>query len=71
MVKPEDIASVVEYIETGKTTIQDTVLEYDEQKTIIDIKELSNKRKVKSSESARLMFEKERLKKYDKTKSAK
>ena len=71
MVKPEDITSVVEYIETGKTTIQENVLEYDEEKTIKDIKELSNKRKVKSSEYARLMFEKERQKKYDKTKSAK
>ena len=71
MVKPEDITSVVEYIETGKTTIQENVLEYDEEKTIKSIKELSNKRKVKSSEYARLMFEKERQKKYDKTKSAK
>lgn len=71
MIKPEDITNVVEYIETGKTNLPDQIVVYDEQKTINDIQELSNKRKIKSSESARLMFENERQKKYDKTKSAK
>lgn len=64
MVKPENITDIVNYIETGKC--EKPTEEFDYEETIVQ-----PSRHVGNSYNARLAFEKERLKKYDKTRSAK
>lgn len=65
MAKPEDFTQIAEYINTGVV---------ENKKEYMDIPDVENekpKRMIGSSESARKKFEEERVKKYDKTKSAK
>lgn len=64
MAKPEDFSDVAQYINTGETTKR----EYDFD--VEDVKPQKPKKKISSSKSARLRFQEEQNKKYDKTRSA-
>lgn len=64
MAKPEDFSDVAQYINTGKTTKRESDFDVE------DIKPQKPKNKISSSKSARLRFQEEQNKKYDKTRSA-
>lgn len=64
MAKPQDIAEVAKYIETGKCEVSDSILAVGEA---IHKKAAS---KIKSSEKARQLFNDEQSKKYKKEKKA-
>ena len=70
MVKPEDIQEIVRYIQTGTCNISENVLEDDGE--ALEEEAIKYKPKmIKSSGEAREAFNNERMKRYDKTKSAK
>lgn len=64
MAKPEDFGLIAEYINTGKTTKQENIIETS------DVVEKTPVKTIKSSENARLAFEQDRISKYNKTRSA-
>lgn len=66
MIKPEDIQNVVEYINTGKCEISKDFDSRDYEETVV-----KPKKHIGNSYNARIQFEEERKKKYDKTRSAK
>lgn len=63
MVKPNDLQSVNEYLETGECKI--------ERINLIDDKPKTTRKVISSSSKAREEFANEQIKKYDKTKKAK
>lgn len=66
MVKPENIQDVVNYINTGECEKSEEFNSSDYEETIV-----MPSRHVGNSYNARIAFENERKKKYDKTRSAK
>ena len=68
MCKPEDICNISEYINNGNVSTN-----IDLGIDLSDIKDCINKpkRMIGSSESSRNLFNEEKRKKYDKTRSAK
>lgn len=69
MIKPEDLVDVAQYIKTGKTNSKNDFLDLDVEDNPDVVTKVE--RKIKSSSNARLEFNKEREKMFDKTKSAK
>lgn len=71
MIKPEDVCEIAKYIETGKVDrVPTTFIDVDPEKDYEEMM-VQPSRYVGNSYNARLAFENERKKKYDKTRSAK